>query len=145
MIKKDIHRFDTSDFPVDNIYNIPLVNRKKIGLMKDEMCGRIVIEFIGLRSKLYCLRVLGEILIKKIKGVKKENIIVFDDFKKCLINKKLSYTEQFNIVSKFHNVFTQKQVKLALSPYDDKRIIMENSTDTLPWGYYKTIIDNQVV
>ena len=34
------------------------------------------------------------------------------------------------------NITTEKQRKLALSPHDDKRYLIEGSTDTLPWGYY---------
>ena len=38
--------------------------------MKDECKGKIVIEFIGLRSKIYCQQVENEDYVKKVEGVK---------------------------------------------------------------------------
>ncbi|XP_036150881.1 uncharacterized protein LOC118648637 [Monomorium pharaonis] len=86
-MKRFIDRFDTSNFPENNPYAMPLVNKSVPGLMKDENCGAIMTEFVGLRAKMYATRVLGGRNTKKIKGVKKnvvERTITFDDFTRCL-------------------------------------------------------------
>jgi len=140
IMKRDINRFDTSDYAVDNAYGFPLVNKKIPGLMKDENNGAIMTEFVGLRAKMYALRVDGKKDTKKVKGVK-SNVVVksitFDDYTRCLFDETELTRKQSCIRSKLHEVYTISETKIALSPYDDKRYILPDSTDTLPWGHYK--------
>jgi len=56
-MKRDINRFDISDYEVDNAYYISLANKKVSGLMKNDNNGTIMTEFVGLRAKMYTLRV----------------------------------------------------------------------------------------
>ncbi|XP_051165642.1 uncharacterized protein LOC127284297 [Leptopilina boulardi] len=138
-MKNDIQKFDTSDYPASNVYGIPQANKKILGLMKDECNGRILTEFVGLRSKLYSVRVEDKDFIKKAKGIKAgvvKKTIQFDDYVKCLRDFDIQTRTQYNIRSRLHNVETVKQLKVALSPQDDKRYLLPGSTDTLPWGHY---------
>ena len=56
IMKRDIHRYDTSDYPENNIFAMPRVNKKKVGVMKDELAGSLMLEYVGLKSKMYCYR-----------------------------------------------------------------------------------------
>jgi len=44
-----IKHFDTSDYPKDNPYELPLVNKKVLGKFKDELNSKIIEKFVGLR------------------------------------------------------------------------------------------------
>ena len=58
-ISEDVETmYDTSDFPKEgHPSGIPVGNNKKvIGLMKDEAAGKNIVEFVGLRPKLYSLK-----------------------------------------------------------------------------------------
>ncbi|XP_070526248.1 uncharacterized protein [Cardiocondyla obscurior] len=109
IMKRDINRFDTSDYACDNVYGIPQVNKKVPGLMKDENNGAIMTEFIGLRAKMYALRVDGKKDTKKIKGVKSNVVakkITFDDYTRCLKEEIEMTRQQTCIRSKLHEVYT---------------------------------------
>ncbi|KMQ85076.1 hypothetical protein RF55_16602 [Lasius niger] len=137
-IKRDIARFDTSNYAVDNAYGIPLVN-KIPGLMKDENNGSIMTEFVGLRAKMYALRVDGKKDTKKVKGVK-SNVVtrtITFDYTQCLHEDIEMTRQQSCIRSKLHKVYTIRETKIALSPYDDKRYIVPETTHTLLWGHYR--------
>lgn len=139
-MKRNIDKFDTSDYPMENVYGLPLVNKKVPGLMKDENNGMVMTEFVGLRAKMYALRVDGKKDTKKVKGVKSNVVartINFNDYTRCLREEIEMTRQQSCIRSKLHEVYTISESKIALSPHDDKRYIVPKSTDTLPWGHYK--------
>ena len=80
-------RFDTSGYVPERPLPIGL-NKKVIGLMKDELDGEIMREFVSLRPKMYSYKV-GNSEPKKCKGIKKcvvKRTINFDDYKKCLFS-----------------------------------------------------------
>ena len=93
-MKHDIARFDTSDYPADNVYGMPLANKKVPGLMKDENNGAIMTEFVGLRAKMYAVKVNGKKETKKMKDVKNNvaRTITFD-YTKCL-NEEIGMTRR---------------------------------------------------
>ncbi|KYN39706.1 hypothetical protein ALC56_05909 [Trachymyrmex septentrionalis] len=95
-MKRDIARFDTSDYPTDNAYGISLANKKVPGLMKDENNGTIMTEFVGLRAKMYAVRMDGKKDTKKVKGIKSKVVaqtITFDDYTRCL-NEEIEMTRR---------------------------------------------------
>ena len=80
---------DTSNCPFNHLSGIPVgVNKKVLGMMKDEADGEINDEFVGLRAKFYSYKMLEGKENKKYKGVKKyvvKKSIAHEDYKNvCL-------------------------------------------------------------
>lgn len=141
-MKEDIHKYDTSDYADSNVYGMPRANKKVPGLMKDENNGSCMTEFVGLRSKMYSVRVNNpkKPELKKAKGVKTyvlNNSICFDDYLACIRPNHIISRDQNSIRSKNHVVYTITQEKIALSGKDDKRFILPGGIKTLPHGHYR--------
>ena len=65
-------RFDTSGYSKEDARPLPIgLNKKVIGLKKDELGSKIMTEFITLRPKLYAYRKLDGKEDKRCKGIKK--------------------------------------------------------------------------
>lgn len=139
-IKPDLESyFDTSDYPINNVYGLPRINKKQLGFFKDENNGNIFKEFVGLRSKMYAIDVENQNLITKAKGVNKcvTKKLTIDSYKRCLFDKDIQRDTMLRFKSIKHLIFTQKINKISLSHNDTKRFLLDNCTDTLPWGHYK--------
>ena len=86
-------RFNTSGYIPDRPLPIGL-NKKVIGLMKDELGGKIMTEFMALRPKLYSYKKLDGSEDKKCKGIKKcvvKKTLTFEDYKAWLFNNSTEY------------------------------------------------------
>ena len=132
-------KFDTSDFPKDHPSGLYTeVNKKVIGLFKDEAGGKQIEEFVGLRAKLYSYKMADEDY-KKCKGVKKSVVkksITHEDYKDCLFTKR-EQLRKMNVFRSYHHViYTEEINKIALSADDDKRIILDDGIHTLAYGHY---------
>ena len=79
-------RYDTSNYTVKR--PLPMgKNKKLIGMMKDELGGKIMKEFIGLRPKCYSYLTDDGKIDKKAKGTKKcviKKEIMFNNYVECL-------------------------------------------------------------
>ena len=136
-------KFDTSDYPPEHKSGIPTgVNKKVIGMFKDEVAGKQITHFVGLRPKLYsfkveeCRGVLGGCNppVKKCKGVKKSVVkkdIEFEDYVKCLFSGEKQMRSMKIIKSENHDLYSKEVNKVALSNEDDKRIVLEDKINTL--------------
>ena len=135
-------RFDTSGYELDKPLPIGK-NKKVIGLMKDELGGKIMKEFISLRPKMYSYRVDenggAQSEPKKCKRKKKcvvKKTISFDDYKRCLLEGTTIHRSQMMFRSKKHKIRTLEVNKLALSREDDKRVSIDGIA-SLAIGHYK--------
>ena len=131
------YMFDTSNYEV----NRPLPtgkNKKVIGLMKDELGGKIITEFVTLRPKTYSFLTDDGKEDKKAKGTEKcviKKMIKFNDYKKCLLDGEVILKSQQRFISKKHDVYTENINKIALSNNDDKRIVSSNKISSYQYGY----------
>ena len=118
-------------------------NKKVIGLMKDELGGKIITEFITLRPKTYSYLTDDGKEDKKAKGTKTcviKKMIKFNDYKKCLLNDEVILKSQQRFISQKHDVHNENINKIALSNNDDKRIISSNKITSYAYGYKGEIV-----
>ena len=130
-------RFDTSNYEVDRPLSTGK-NKKVIGLMKDELGGRVITEFVALRPKTYSYLTDDCKEDKKAKGTKKcviKRMMKFDDYKNCLLIGKVVLKSQQRFISKGHDVYTENINNIALSSNDDKRLIASDKITSYPYGY----------
>lgn len=146
-IKADLtSRFDTSDLPPENIYHLPLVNKKVVGKMKDECNGKIITEFIGLRSKMYAYLIHDDnnsivdslTCVKKNKGTSSAVVkrIHFENYRSALDLENVFYDNMHTFKTLKHTIYTEVKRKKVLCGNDDKRCILSDNINTLPWGHY---------
>ena len=132
-------RFDTSGYRKTDFRPLPVsLNRKVIGLMKDELGGKIMTELVALRPKLYSYKVLDRLEDKKCKGIKKcvvKKTLTFENYMTCLFSDSTEYRSQLMLRSAKHEVHTIEVNKVALDRDDDKRISRKDGISTFERGH----------
>ena len=61
------------------------------------------------------------------------------DYKECLLKGKSCVHMQRNIVSQKQIVYSIRQTKLSLAPFDDKRYLLDDGMTTLPYGHHLAV------
>ena len=115
---------DFSDYPLHSKFFDP-DNKKVIGKMKDEFKGKIISEFVGLKSKMYSLNDVDDKEVTKAKGVITK--IRHKEFVDVLFNKKMIRYTMKRIQSKLYKVGSYDVCKISLSCFGDKRHILDDS------------------
>ena len=160
------NEFDFSEYPQDH----PLFSRenmKTVGKFKDECFGQLMLNFVGLRPKLYSFDYERlaffdvdengvEREVKKQTATSVTRIIVdnknankgiakteakklsFNDYERTLRTLKSKKVDIKRIGSDHHNVFTYKTNKIGLSAFDTKRWICEDGIHTFAFGHWRT-------
>ena len=115
-IANDVEKwFDTSNYDEDDKGPLPIGNNKKVGLFKDELGGRIIIEFVGRRAKIYAYLIGEDNKHKKAKGAKKcivKRELKFKNYEDCLFNSKIILNSQQRLESDHHTAYTKKSIRL---------------------------------
>lgn len=136
----DFSGYNKDHFCYDN------TNNKVLGKFKDETNGIPIVEFIGLRSKMYSMKLSNEKAKMTGKGIKRQaliNKIQHSDYKRCLFGTERQDKQQlisFNLIrSSKHQLYTYSLNKVGLCNYDDKRYLLEDGVSSYAYGHYKTI------
>lgn len=142
-VAKNLDWFDTSDYPTNNPAHSQ-INKKVLGKFKDEMNGSPIVEFVGLRPKMYSIMQKGNVETKKTaKGistsVKKK--MKHETYLNCLRDETSTVEEMYQIRSDHQTVVTAAVKKTGLSPYDDKRYVLNDKVSTLAHGHYLCTFD----
>ena len=103
--------------------------------MKDVIGSIAIEEFVGLKPKMYLLLVDNNSEHTKVKGVKRNVVILSHrEYKDVLLNNKCIRHSMNRIQSKEHRIGTYEINKISLSCFDDKIYIQNNGYDGLALG-----------
>ena len=137
-INNDVERwFDTSNYDKNDKRPLQIgVNKKVIGMFKDELGGKIMKEFCALRAKTYAY-LMDDSKKKKAKETKKciiKRRIMFENYKDSLFNNNTILRSQLRFKSDLYNAYTEEVNKIALNSNDDKRLQTFDKVTTYPYG-----------
>ena len=117
-------------------------NKMVPGKFKDESPDNPILEFVGLRSKMYSMLPLEGDKKATAKGVSQRitrQVIKHQDYRNCLMNNEQMSHKMVKIGHTHHQLETQVILKKSLSPFNDKKWIQKNGSHftTHSFGHYK--------
>jgi hypothetical protein len=141
-MNKNSDLFDRSGYGGEGFRKCDKTNAKIIGKFKDETDGIPIVEFCGLRSKMYSILLENDKNKKVGKGIKKsalKKLVIHDDYKRCLFGNKKNDQRQeisFNNLRTFnHQIGLYKYTKIGLSCSNDKQYILDDGITSLSYGH----------
>ena len=135
--------FDRSDYSMDGYRSQENSNKKVIGKFKDETCGIPIVEFVGLRAKMYSILLDTKKEKKTGKGIKKSCLkkdVVHNDYKRCLFGSSKDQRQLVsfnNLRSIDHNIGLYRYTKVGLSCSNDKMFLLPDGVTSYAYGHYK--------
>ena len=138
-IPNDVDKsFDTSAYNENDKRPLPIgINKKILGMFKDELSRKIMIKFCGPRAKTYSFLSDDGVEKKKDKGTKKcviKRHLKFDDYKDSIFNDKKILRTQQRFKGDLHTVYTENINKISISSNNDKRLQTYNKITTYTHG-----------
>ena len=99
-------------------------NKKVLGKFKDEVDGKTMTGFIGLRPKCYAFKIHSDDKeYKKCKGTAKNTVkreIKYDDYNKVLETNQVLHRSFNSIRSKNHKIYSISTTNISLNNYEKK-------------------------
>ena len=135
--------FDFSNYPVDHKNYDNDKNNLIPGKMKDEMGGELILEFVGLRAKMYSILNYDGENKKTAKGVieqVKKKQIQHEDYKTSLFNSKTFVHCGSKIQQDKHQLYTVDITKVTLSPFNDKKWITRDGETFQSYSFGNILI-----
>ena len=125
-----------------------------IGKFKDETDGVPIVEFCGLRSKMYSIKLDNDEEKKTGKGVQKNALkkkVCHEDYLQCLFPNgtptlpclfnqecKTRQLVSFNVMRSFnHEIYGLKTTRVGLSCSNDKQYLLDDGISSYSYGHYK--------
>ena len=94
-------------------------------------------EFVGLTAKTYAYLMDNDGEKKKAKGTKQcviKRELMFKNYTGCLLNNEIILKSQQRFKNDYHDAYTERINKIALSSNDDKRLQTFDKITTYPYG-----------
>jgi len=153
-MKEDSNLFDMSGYTLDGYRSCDNTNKKVIGKFKDETDGVPIVEFCGLRSKMYSIKLDNGTEKKTGKGVQKNALkkkVSHEDYLQCLFPNgtptlsclfnqecKTRQLVSFNVMRSFnHEIYGLKTTRVGLSCSNDKQYLLDDGISSYSYGHYK--------